>query len=278
MSTSLHHNISRRIIIQWIIVLVLQVGCFPSIIHFFVWIFIRDYVFALWKCPWLLFIMWFHESDSFKFMWICGRVSWLFDSVSRIRRKCLVLDVCACVCSCACVVHTIAYFLKLRSREPPSAAESVQRLLMQHLKEQIIAVSSASVPVWNSQISRLFQLCRKTIKLLSSGSANKHKLTMNKCLKMYVSQQKQLQSRLMGCHGAPWSWKCADIPANKEIQAFQSLLCPSGYRSPNVAAFRLAQELWVERPLRERISRPYPGPASKCHAKGQMQWFYTNGL
>lgn len=49
-------------------ILVLHVGFFPSIIHFFVWIFTRDYVFALWKCPWLLFIMWFHESDSFKFM------------------------------------------------------------------------------------------------------------------------------------------------------------------------------------------------------------------
>lgn len=223
--------------------------------------------------------MWFHESDSFKFMWICARVSWLFDSVSRIRRKCVVLDVCACVCSCACVVHTIAYFLKLRSREPPSAAENVQRLLMEHLKEQIIAVSSASVPVWNSQISRLFQLWRKTIKLLSSGSANKHKLTMNKCPKMYVSQQKQLQSRLMGCHGAPWS-----VRTSLQIKKFRHsshfydhVFMHADHQATDLQTLG-PQEHWVERPSSERISRPYPGPALKCHAKGQMQWFYTNGL
>lgn len=119
----------------------------------------------------------------------CGSSVWLAWSDTNAW-----LCVCACVCSRACVVRTFAYFFcKSRSRKSPSAAESVQRLSMEHLKEQIIAVSSASVPVWNSQISRLFQLRRKTIKLLSSGSANKHKLTMSKCPKMYISQQKHLK-------------------------------------------------------------------------------------
>lgn len=139
--------------------------------------------------------MWFHESDSFIFMGNCARVcggSSFLRSLNRHKRVC----VCACTRSRACAASSFAYSLNLRSREPPSAAESVRRLSMEHLKEQIIAVSCAS-----AKISQLFQLLRKYIKLISSGLANKHKLAMNKRPKMYSTRQNWPKQRLICCYG-----------------------------------------------------------------------------
>lgn len=155
--------------------------------------------------------------------------------------------VCVCVCPCvfarACVVRTFTDFLKLKSPKPPSAAASVQRLSMERLLERIIAASSASVPVWNSQISRLFQLQRQTIKLLSSGSANKHKLWKNKGPEMYISQQKRLRLRLMGLSWRPCSQQCSDIqPFRLQISKRSGLqissrtLCGDSFKGSNSIA------------------------------------------
>lgn len=123
-----------------------------------------------------------------------------------------------CARAHACVVSTFAYSLNLRSREPPSAAESVRRLSMEHLKEQIKAVSCAS-----AKISQLFQLLRKYIKLISSGLANKHKLAMNKCPKMYITRQNWPKQRLICYYGKLFFQNYWEIlPNNQALVTFMA--------------------------------------------------------
>ncbi len=71
--------------------------------------------FALWKCLWLLFIMWFHDSESFKFVCVCVCVCvwalsvcvwWLFNSEGLNRHKSYVCTrgrFCQCLCVCVSV-------------------------------------------------------------------------------------------------------------------------------------------------------------------------------
>lgn len=82
---------------------------------------------------------------------VCMRKLFNSEGLNRRAKK---ITVCV-------YVHIMAYFFNLRSRDSPSVterAECVLWLSMEHLRDQIIAVSSASVPVWESYciISQLF--------------------------------------------------------------------------------------------------------------------------
>lgn len=79
---------------------------------------------------------------------------------------------------CRCV---LAYLVRLEkswlSISGGEAEQCVPRLSMEHLRDQIIAVSSASLPAWGSRhiIIRLSPLSDENTKLVSSGSVIKQK-------------------------------------------------------------------------------------------------------
>lgn len=80
------------------------------------------------------------------------------------------LPVCACIFCSTWGVVTLHQWRR-------GGAACVPRLSMEHLRDQIIAVSSASLPAWESHhiIIRLLQLSDENTKLVSSGSVIKQK-------------------------------------------------------------------------------------------------------
>lgn len=187
-------NTPLHIIIHYIIALVLVVGCFlPPIIHFFVSIFIRDYVLRYGNaCDYysLCGFMILSLLNLCAYVHVCVCVSaWrLLNSEGLNRHKssvcmceyfwnheclCATLSVFGCQCVLAYFVQLEKSWLSISGRE----AECVLWLSMEHLRDQIIAVSSASLPAWETHhiIIQLFPLSDENTKLVSSGLVIKQK-------------------------------------------------------------------------------------------------------
>lgn len=146
-----------------------MLGSFSSIIHFFVWIFIRDYVLRYGNaydyyslCGSMIpsLLNWCVRLCSraralFVFVWE-PYSSWGLNRHKRYVYECVRESVCACI-----FLKLEKSWLSISDRE----AECVLRLSMEHLRDRIIAVSSASVPVWETQciIIQLFPVSRENI-------------------------------------------------------------------------------------------------------------------
>lgn len=126
---------------------------------------------------------------------------------------------------------------------------------------------------------------KKPIKLLSSGSANKHKLTMNEC-PQNVYDPTNSSNRgwwvVMVHYGARSVSTSLQVKkCRHSIHFYAHVFMYADLQATDLQTLWPSDELkkvgWRER-QREGIPRPYPGPAPKYHAKGQMQWFYANGL